>query len=108
MKTPIYITILFCLMASLNIFAQRKSRTTAPTNSLMVDSTFSGLKLRNIGPGFMSGRIADIAVHPENNSIWYVAVGSGGVWKTINSGLPGGRIQVLHGAKTCGLIQELS
>jgi len=85
MKTPIYITILICLMVSLNIFAQRKSRTTAPTNSLMVDSTFSGLKLRNIGPGFMSGRIADIAVHPENNSIWYVAVGSGGVWKTVNS-----------------------
>jgi len=34
----------------------------------------------------MSGRIADIAVHPLNNNIWYVAVGSGGVWKTVNSG----------------------
>jgi len=34
----------------------------------------------------MSGRIADIAIHPQNESIWYVAVGSGGVWKTTNSG----------------------
>ena len=34
----------------------------------------------------MSGRIADIAIHPHNENIWYVAVGSGGVWKTINSG----------------------
>jgi photosystem II stability/assembly factor-like uncharacterized protein len=34
----------------------------------------------------MSGRIADIAVHPEDYSVWYVAVGSGGVWKTVNAG----------------------
>jgi photosystem II stability/assembly factor-like uncharacterized protein len=34
----------------------------------------------------MSGRIADIAIHPKRRSTWYVAVGSGGVWKTTNSG----------------------
>lgn len=49
-------------------------------------STFSGLKLRNIGPAMTSGRIADIAIHPKNENIWYVAVGSGGVWKTTNAG----------------------
>lgn len=48
--------------------------------------TFEGLKLRNIGPAFTSGRIADIAIHPDNENVWYVAVGSGGVWKTTNSG----------------------
>jgi photosystem II stability/assembly factor-like uncharacterized protein len=52
----------------------------------MTSSTFSGLKFRNIGPAFTSGRIADIAIHPENENVWYVAVGSGGVWKTTNSG----------------------
>jgi photosystem II stability/assembly factor-like uncharacterized protein len=52
----------------------------------MQASTFEGLELRNIGPAFMSGRIADLAIHPENPSIWYVAVGSGGVWKTVNAG----------------------
>lgn len=35
----------------------------------------------------MAGRIADIAIHPTNDNIWYVAVGSGGVWKTENSGI---------------------
>ncbi len=49
-------------------------------------STFSGLKFRSLGPAFMSGRIADIAIHPENEHLWYVAAGSGGVWKTTNSG----------------------
>ncbi|CAM1343391.1 VPS10 domain-containing protein [Tenacibaculum amylolyticum] len=52
----------------------------------MDGKTFAGLKLRNVGPAFTSGRIADIAIHPENENVWYVAVGSGGVWKTTNSG----------------------
>ena len=50
------------------------------------ESTFKGLELRSIGPAFMSGRIADIAIHPDEQSTWYVAVGSGGVWKTQNRG----------------------
>jgi photosystem II stability/assembly factor-like uncharacterized protein len=50
------------------------------------NDTFKGLIFRNIGPAMTSGRIADIAIHPENENVWYVAVGSGGVWKTKNSG----------------------
>jgi len=46
-----------------------------------------GLKLRGIGPAVMGGRIADIAVHSTNSNTWYVAVGSGGLWKTINRGI---------------------
>ncbi len=46
-----------------------------------------GLNLRAIGPALMGGRIADIAVNPHDKSNWYVAAGSGGVWKTINSGI---------------------
>lgn len=34
----------------------------------------------------MSGRIADLAIDPTNENTWYVAVGSGGVWKTENAG----------------------
>src|SRR6185369_3809393 len=49
-------------------------------------SPYNGLKLRSIGPALTSGRIADIAVHPRDNRIWYVAVASGGVWKTTNAG----------------------
>ncbi len=57
------------------------------SQSAMNEKTFKGLKLRSVGPAFTSGRIADIAIHPEDESVWYVAVGSGGVWKTMNSGI---------------------
>jgi len=82
------VSLLFIL--SIHSEAQRNRRntsTTAASPTFLVDSIFNGLKLRSIGPGFMSGRIADIAIHPENENIWYVAVGSGGVWKTVNSGV---------------------
>ena len=71
----------FLLLATATLFAQEEN------SSKSSDDIFAGLKFRNIGPAFTSGRIADIAIHPENNNIWYVAVGSGGVWKTINSGV---------------------
>ena len=54
--------------------------------TIQKDTIFNGLKFRSLGPAFTSGRIADIAIHPDNENIWYVAVGSGGVWKTENSG----------------------
>jgi photosystem II stability/assembly factor-like uncharacterized protein len=49
-------------------------------------AAFSGIKLREIGPGSLSGRVIDIAVVPNKTSTWYVAIASGGVWKTTNSG----------------------
>jgi photosystem II stability/assembly factor-like uncharacterized protein len=55
-------------------------------DSLLKAETFAGLEIRNIGPALMSGRIADIAVHPDDASVWYVAVGSGNLWKTVNAG----------------------
>lgn len=52
----------------------------------LTSSTFNGLKFRSIGPAFTSGRIADFAVNPQNHSEYYVAVASGGLWKTTNNG----------------------
>ncbi len=49
--------------------------------------TLTGMPLRNVGPAFVSGRIADIALDPTDEHTWYVAVGSGGLWKTENSGV---------------------
>ncbi|SER30439.1 VPS10 domain-containing protein [Neolewinella agarilytica] len=49
--------------------------------------TLGGFQLRNVGPAFVSGRIADIAVHPKHENTWYVGVASGGVWKTQNAGI---------------------
>ena len=65
------------LLIALPAFAQ---------DNLISETNFSALKLRNVGPAFTSGRIADIAMHPDDDNVWYVAVGSGGVWKTINAG----------------------
>lgn len=88
--------LIFTSLLCLTISAQREQRkkddkTTAETpaekKSVINESTFSAFKLRNIGPAFTSGRIADIAIHPQDENIWYVAVGSGGVWKTTNSGI---------------------
>ena len=51
------------------------------------DFDFTGLKWRNLGPAFLSGRISDIDWDPEDSSVWYVAAGSGGVCKTENAGV---------------------
>src|SRR5210317_1679812 len=77
----IFFTFLLCLFSSSLLFAQDKKA--EPWS----DKNFEGLEFRSIGPAFMSGRIADIAIHPEDDNTWYIAVASGGVWKTINAGV---------------------
>ena len=73
------------IMLSINfLIAQEKDDKALTSES---DKTYAALKLRNIGPAFCSGRIADIAIHPDDDNIWYIAVGSGGVWKTTNAGV---------------------
>lgn len=69
------------LFGFFSLLAQDKGKSSSMENSL------KGLKFRSIGPAFASGRIADIAIHPEDDNVWYVAVGSGGVWKTVNAGV---------------------
>jgi len=49
-------------------------------------ATYGGLALRSIGPAVKSGRIGDLAVDPSNPARYFVAVASGGVWKTENAG----------------------
>ncbi len=71
----------FLIITSVIIFGQENDK-----DSLLSDKTFKGLKLRSIGPAEWSGRIADIAINPDDPNEWYVAVGSGGVWKTKNAG----------------------
>ncbi|HKG21144.1 MAG TPA: glycosyl hydrolase, partial [Blastocatellia bacterium] len=52
----------------------------------MSAGTFAGLRARLIGPATYSGRVVGFAVEPNNPARYYVAVASGGVWKTTNSG----------------------
>ena len=76
-----YILPLFVFFLTIS-FSQKKKNASEELKS----SDLNGLKFRSVGPAFMSGRIADIAINPNNENEWYVAVGSGGVWKTVNSG----------------------
>ncbi|MEO8725088.1 MAG: glycosyl hydrolase [Acidobacteriaceae bacterium] len=58
-----------------------------PEAAPMSSGTFAGMKFRNIGPAFVSGRVQAFAVDPTNRAHYYVAVASGGVWKTMNGGV---------------------
>ncbi|MGM0546700.1 MAG: VPS10 domain-containing protein [Bacteroidota bacterium] len=78
MKIKSLLLISLMLLFSLPLYAQDE-----PTVS---DVNYDAMNLRNIGPAFNGGRIADIEFHPDNENIWYVAVGSGNVWKTTNAG----------------------
>lgn len=42
--------------------------TGASSEDALADAA-KGLKLRSIGPAFMGGRIADIAIHPDHRSL---------------------------------------
>ena len=50
------------------------------------ENVASGLKIRNVGPATTSGRVSDLAMNPNNPAEYFVAVASGGVWKTNNFG----------------------
>jgi photosystem II stability/assembly factor-like uncharacterized protein len=74
--------ILFATSFLITSEAQKDKKQEAETDKL----SLSGLKFRCVGPSIASGRIADIAVNPSNPFEYYVAVASGGVWKTVNAG----------------------
>jgi photosystem II stability/assembly factor-like uncharacterized protein len=48
--------------------------------------TFDGMAFRSIGPSLTTGRIADVEIDPNDPNVWYVAAGSGGLWKSWNRG----------------------
>ena len=73
----------FFVLTVFNSFSQNKKKSKSKNYNHVSLNYFN---FRNVGPAFLSGRIADIAIDSNNENIWYVAVGSGGVWKTVNSG----------------------
>ncbi len=86
MKKSVYSFFLISYFLISFAFAQKKSP--APTdNNNFTSETFSSLRFRSIGPAVTSGRISDFAVNPNNQSEYYVASSSGGVWKTTNAGI---------------------
>ena len=73
------------MLFTTDLQAQRRKKKD-DSDSKKESVSLSAFKMRNIGPAFLSGRIADIVFHPDNDNVWYVAVGSAGVWKTENAG----------------------
>ena len=53
---------------------------------LQEQSPLRGLAFTNIGPSIMSGRVADVAVDPQDPTHFYVAYASGGLWETRDNG----------------------
>ncbi len=91
MKSPFFTApVLAAFLFFFTAFAPVSFRSGTPDEPGKSDpfssGTFSGLKFRSIGPALTSGRVADIAVRPDDPSTYYVAAASGGVWKTTNAG----------------------
>jgi len=80
------VTVLGLTLAGSSVWAASDKKKGDEEKDLLSAGTFSGLSLRGIGPGLASGRVSDLAVSPADASTWYVAVASGGVWKTVNAG----------------------
>lgn len=87
MHKIIYTLLVIALFIS-GLNAQKKSKDKTPADGYFLNSgVISSLKFRSIGPAMISGRIIDLAVNPNNHSEYFVAVASGGVWKTTNGGV---------------------
>ncbi|MBK8490302.1 MAG: hypothetical protein IPL49_05175 [Saprospirales bacterium] len=67
--------ILACFLLHVSVFSQ-------PISSDLL----KGLKIRNIGPGGMSGRVTTIDVDLSNPDRIFVGTASGGVWKSESGG----------------------
>ncbi|MHC5062471.1 MAG: WD40/YVTN/BNR-like repeat-containing protein [Planctomycetota bacterium] len=50
------------------------------------NNVFAQMNWRSIGPSTFSGRVVDIEAVASKPSTYYVAAGSGGLWKTVNDG----------------------
>ncbi len=85
-KTFAFLLVGMFVVSSLQTSAKKKDDEKESKHPLEKVS-LSGLKFRSIGPAFASGRIADFAVNPNDYSEYYVAVASGNIWKTTNSGI---------------------
>lgn len=83
---------LLTLCFSASLLAQIPTNSRVVQNSLeqktkmMNTSMVKNIAFTNIGPTVMSGRVADVAVNPENTTEFYVGYASGGLWYTNNNG----------------------
>ncbi|MEP3479466.1 MAG: PDZ domain-containing protein [Fuerstiella sp.] len=58
-----------------------------PRKTKLDNQWLGKIPARSLGPANMSGRISDIAIHPEDSSLWYIGTAGGGLLKTTNQGV---------------------
>ncbi|MEM9918247.1 MAG: glycosyl hydrolase [Bacteroidota bacterium] len=86
--------LLFCLSVLMTSQAQQPPYTPSDLrlkgfeqrHQLEQRSLVNSIAFESVGPTVFSGRVSDIAVNPDDPSIFYVAYASGGVWKTESNG----------------------
>ncbi len=82
MRRPISLTLAAVVLAS----ALTSTSLAAQAGGLDPEK-LEGIAFRSIGPGFVTGRIADVEIDPKDPNTWYVATAFGGLWKTVNRGV---------------------
>lgn len=92
------------LALALATAASAAAQTTPAADSTSFASVAGSLRFRSIGPALTSGRVADIAVHPGDQRIWFVASAAGGIWKTTNAGISFSPVFDGEGAFSIGAI----
>ena len=72
-----YLPLLLLILIPVCLFSQE----------INVDHLKKGMRIRNIGPAGMSGRVTAIDVNLSNDQHIYVGTASGGVWKSESGGI---------------------
>lgn len=92
-------------MVQASMYAQKKSTPKESSVLPFDEGTVSALSFRMVGPALTSGRVADIAVHPTNTDLWYIAAASGGLWLTKNHGITFQPIFDGYGSYSIGCVE---
>ncbi|HZW08889.1 MAG TPA: hypothetical protein VFF69_03220 [Phycisphaerales bacterium] len=85
--------------------AQDAEAPDADDRSSFDNSTFAPLRARSIGPALVSGRVADFAHDPADPSRFFVAVASGGVWRTTDGGVTYSPVFDSQGSYSIGCVE---
>ncbi len=82
--------ILLCFISLIPLAVQAQKNKSGNKSVTEKDSLknipMPGIKFRSIGPAITGGRVVDFAVNQNDPSEYYVGVGHGSLWKTINHG----------------------
>ena len=79
------LSVVFTILVINSVIVLGQSSNSKPDS--LKNISLSGLKFRSIGPALTGGRVIDIAVNPQDHTEYFIASGSGSLWKTMNNGI---------------------